>query len=163
MHRLYLLRHAEAAQGAPGTADFERPLTPRGRHDAAALGQRMRGEMHPPALVLCSRARRAWESWEALAHALPPPSAEVHHLGELYRGDAAEYMTLVAALAGPEPVLVVGHNPAIQELSHLLVGGSPAVASGFPPGALAAIDFAEPLSQIAPRRGRLAAFLPPSG
>jgi len=39
--RVFLVRHAAAA---PGTPDDERPLTPEGQAEAAALGERLAGE-----------------------------------------------------------------------------------------------------------------------
>lgn len=166
MHRLYLLRHAEAAWARPGTTDFERPLTLRGRDDAARLGRHMRSAGLLPAFVLCSSAMRARQSWDVLAAELPATGVETLHTPDLYHGDAGDCLSLIAALPTTGPLLVVGHNPMMQDLRHLLASeGDPAAlnaaAHGFPAGALAVIDFADPLSEIGPRKGRLAAFIPP--
>ena len=166
MHRLYLLRHAEASRAKPGEGDIDRPLTERGFSSAAALGRLMRAEGHVPAFAFCSTARRARQTWDAVAANLSDPATETLHLPELYRGDAGDYRVLLATAPTEDSVLLVGHNPAIAELASLLAGGGDANAlapmrSGFPAGALAVFDVAEPWWQLAPRRARLAAFIPP--
>jgi phosphohistidine phosphatase len=166
LYRLYLLRHAEASRGKPGGADFDRPLSERGRRDAAALGTRMHAAGYRPAFVLCSGALRARETWSLVAHALGEPRAGEMFMRELYRGDATDYRNLIGAAPAGGPLLVVGHNPMIGEFAATFVrSGDPAalsiVSSGFPPGGLAVVDFAVPLSRIAPRTGTLSAFFRP--
>ncbi|MDZ5696988.1 SixA phosphatase family protein [Chelativorans sp. M5D2P16] len=166
MHRLYLLRHAEAAWTRPGTGDFDRPLTLRGREDAARLGRHMRMTGLVPTFVLCSSAARARESWHVLSGELAAADIETLHAPELYQGDTAECLALIAAIPTPGPLLVVGHNPTMQHLCHLLAdSGTPeamaAAGRGFAAGSLAVIEFTEPFSEIAPGKGRLSAFVPP--
>ncbi|WP_309084421.1 histidine phosphatase family protein [Chelativorans sp.] len=168
MYRLYLLRHAEALHIRPGGSDFDRPLTERGRQDAAALGLRMRAAGYLPSFVLCSSAARAQQTWQEVARKLPHPPPETLYATELYRGDAADYRILVATSPAEESLLVVGHNPMVQELALSLAraGDSAAlsaVSAGFPAGGLAVLDLEEPLWRIAPRTGMLAAFLSPRG
>ena len=70
MKRLYLLRHAKSDWADPDRVDADRPLSPRGRRAAPALGRYMRREGLIPAFALSSTARRAEETWELLAPAL---------------------------------------------------------------------------------------------
>jgi len=164
LHRLFLLRHAEASRGKPGGSDFDRPLTDRGRQDAAALGQRMRTLALRPSHVLCSSAVRTRETWEAAMKELGAPFPETSLMAELYRGDASDYRILIATSGVEQALLVVGHNPMIQELTLALTrgnGAATAISAGFPAGGLAVLDFEEPLWRIAPRTGSLAAFLSP--
>ncbi|WEX07418.1 histidine phosphatase family protein [Chelativorans sp. AA-79] len=167
MHRLYLVRHAEASHPKAGGADFDRPLSERGKRDAAMLGITMRTEGFRPAFVLCSSALRARQTWEGVARGFAAPFPETTYLSELYRGDAADYQILIATAPVADSLLVVGHNPMVQELAFSLprsgeAQARTAVGRGFPAGALAVIDFAEPLWRIASGKGILATFLSPS-
>src|SRR4029450_5552801 len=65
--RLYLVRHAEAA---PGDPDELRRLTPQGREQARALGQKLEAEGARPGAILTSPLLRARETGGELARAL---------------------------------------------------------------------------------------------
>ncbi len=54
MKRLYLLRHAKSDWADPDRVDADRPLSPRGRRAAPALGRYMRRERLIPAFALSS-------------------------------------------------------------------------------------------------------------
>ena len=63
MRTLLLLRHAKSSWGDVGLPDHERPLAPRGRIAAPAVGRFMFEEGLVPELVLCSTAVRTRETW----------------------------------------------------------------------------------------------------
>lgn len=138
MRRLILLRHAKAEAARPGGGDFGRRLTGRGRRDAAAMGAVLAARKFAPDLALTSTARRAEETWECASPAFPKTRLEA--LEELY--DAAPH-TIFEAVRRSEnaadTLLVVGHNPGLQELAVTLVveGAGPAsdirkLANAFP-------------------------------
>ena len=113
---LVIMRHAKAAN-PEGTADVDRSLTRRGHADAAAAGPWLQRRGYVPALVLCSPARRAQQTWEALAVKGP----EVRYDRRLYGAGALELLDVVAELDDDvRVVLLVGHNPGLAELSVLL-------------------------------------------
>ncbi|MGW0418256.1 SixA phosphatase family protein [Streptomyces sp. NPDC003015] len=119
--RLIVLRHAKSAW-PEGVADHERPLGPRGRRDAPEAGRVLAASGLLPDLALCSTAVRARHTWE-LASAqwdAPPP---VRLDPELYGADVAE---LLAAVHGTPPevatLLLVGHNPGLEDLVLTLAG-----------------------------------------
>ena len=77
---LWVVRHAKAVADPPtGGADHDRPLAPRGRRDAEALGRRLAGdrlgldEADVPDVVLCSTARRTRQTADGLLAALAEP------------------------------------------------------------------------------------------
>jgi phosphohistidine phosphatase len=70
MLRLMLLRHAKSSWTDPGADDMDRPLTPRGRRAAQAMGRVMAAKRLLPDLVLCSPARRARDTWKLAAEEL---------------------------------------------------------------------------------------------
>jgi phosphohistidine phosphatase len=141
-HRLYLLRHAKSSWKDHGLADHDRPLAPRGRRAAKAIGRYLRDQGIEPELVLCSSATRARETLEriALARAQIEP--------ELYRAGAD---TLAARLhqvpAAVASVMLIGHNPGMQELALLLARPGPELGeleAKFPTGALATLALPGP-------------------
>ncbi|GEC07081.1 phosphoglycerate mutase [Streptomyces spinoverrucosus] len=121
LRRLVVLRHAKSAW-PPDVADHERPLAPRGRRDAPAAGRALAESDCLPDLALCSTAVRARQTWQ-LASAqwgTPPP---VRHDPRLYAADVPDLLAAVQAVA-PEirTLLLVGHNPGLEELVLGLAG-----------------------------------------
>lgn len=165
--RLHLLRHARAGPAAPGSDDHGRPLEPRGERDARAVGAELAARGARPQLALCSSARRAQQTLEALVAALPEPP-ELRVLHGLYLAGADDLLQEIrAADASVDELLVVGHNPAIAALACELVG-DPAerrrLAEGYPAGAIAELEFdATDWRRIAPGSGRLRAFRTAAG
>lgn len=168
MYRLFLLRHARAAWAGPGTRDFDRPLTSSGAAEAQALGRAMTAAGYAPDLILCSTARRARDTWENASANLGLERGRTIHSDGLYGADAAGCLAeLRAAPDGAASLLLVGHNPTMEDLAlGLAADGEHSamkiVAGGFPAGGLAVIAFERPLSRIAPGEGFLEAFLAPA-
>jgi phosphohistidine phosphatase len=121
--RLVVVRHAKATH-KPGFADFDRPLTGRGRRDAKSAGGWLSGRGFVPDLVLCSPARRTEQTWAELATALADGrEIEVWYEPQIY--GATEDLTLDLVGATPAEVttlMVIGHNPAAQEVAATLTG-----------------------------------------
>lgn len=117
--RLVLLRHAKA-DSPLGTPDEDRPLSSRGRADAAAAG-RWLARRQPPGLVLCSPARRARQTWHEVSGHLPTPKVPTRYERILYTGDAEDVLALIQQVDEPvENLLVVGHNPTLSQVALLL-------------------------------------------
>jgi phosphohistidine phosphatase len=113
---LYLLRHAKSSWDEPALPDFERPLAPRGRRDARLMAKHLRRLETAPELVLCSSAVRTRETLELLR---PDLSDDYVQLEDQLYGASSE--TLLHRLrAVPDEigsVLLIGHNPGLQELA----------------------------------------------
>ncbi len=121
MRRLLLLRHAKAVPG-DGQPDEERPLADRGRRDAAAVGRWLAASGTPVDLVLCSPAVRTRQTWQYAAEQLPAPPPVIYD-ERCYAASAGQLAAVVAEVADRgDEVLVVGHNPAIEDLALRLVG-----------------------------------------
>jgi len=136
--RLLLLRHAKSSWDDPSLPDRERPLSPRGRRNAAAVAQHLAAAHLSPALVLCSSSLRTRETLAAL---LPVLDGEVvvRIDSRLYDATAADLLELLRGLPDEAAsVLVIGHNPALEELVARLAGA--AAPERFPTGALATIE-----------------------
>ena len=137
MRRLILFRHAKTEVRPPGREDIDRVLTPRGRSDAALMGRVLAQAGVIPDLVLVSPAKRARETWDCAAPAFP--NARLEERDGLYSATPEEVEAELGAGAGADTVMVVGHNPSLQELAvNLLLdgGGSAAdieiLSAGFP-------------------------------
>ncbi len=94
------------------------------------MREHLRAEGVRPALVLCSPARRARETLELVAPALPDVAAWIEP--ELYGADAGELLVRLRGLpATVSSVLVVGHNPGLHDLAVMLAGsGDDALLAG---------------------------------
>ena len=114
---LILLRHAKSVDPDPYPTDLERPLSPRGRRDAAAAGEWLREQGFLPDLVLCSTAVRTRETLEGLR--LTAAAVVFEH--RLYLGPAHDTLDLLRTSAPDvSTLLVIGHNPTLSMLSDLL-------------------------------------------
>ncbi len=172
MKTLYLLRHAKSSWGDAGLPDHERPLNERGRKAAKRMGRYLRGLRHPPALVLASTARRVGETLELI---LPELAGDVTVVRDraLYLATPDTLLSrLHATSINPDSLLIVGHNPGLQELALHLSGEVASEAAreardrmkaAFPTAALAAIRFPEAQfwREIGTGKGRLEAFTTP--
>src|SRR3954463_6361634 len=121
MRRLLLLRHAKAERSQPGGRDHDRVLAARGRADAKTLGAYLARHAFIPDRAVVSTSARTRETWTLLAAAMgksPPVSFDER----IY--DATPEAILGAIReTGPNAgtLLVVGHNPGLQELAAMLV------------------------------------------
>jgi phosphohistidine phosphatase len=160
--RLHLLRHAKSSWKT-GEADFDRPLSKRGRKDAEAIADLIVARGFRPALILCSAARRARETLLPLISRLDG-EAEVVFTRLVYEADAEALLDLIRRSRGVASLMVVGHNPTLEDLAIRLAGGDdagaiPRLHRGFPPAALATIGFdAGEWSDIGEATGRLLDF-----
>jgi len=113
--RIILLRHAKSAWGLD-VSDHERPLSPRGRRDSAAVGELLAGRRITPELVWCSTALRARETWDRAVKA-GARAGDVLYDEHLYEAVAHELVKVLRKTpAEVTTVLVVGHSPAIPDL-----------------------------------------------
>jgi phosphohistidine phosphatase len=145
--QLVVMRHAAAASDGDG-GDHGRPLTPDGRREAADVGARLaRLGAHFDA-VLCSSALRARQTWESLPPGLSGPS-EPDFRRSVYHAGAEELLDLLRESGGQgedvQGLLVIGHNPTVQQLLADLLDDPPA---RFRPGAAAVLAVDGPWSGL---------------
>ena len=127
--RLYLVRHAEAAGGAP---DALRPLTDAGRTQARELGQTLRESGVRPDAILTSPLLRARETGLLIGRELGVPPAVDERLAP-----GATPATVTEAVTGlGETVIVVAHQPDCSRVAAALTGNPP---PDFPPARALAI------------------------
>jgi phosphohistidine phosphatase len=146
MRHLWLLRHAKSSWDDADLDDHDRPLGPRGERAAAAMASHLQVAGVRPQLVLCSSALRARRTLGIVLASLGD-RLEVRIDPELYTFDAEVLLGRLRSV--PDDVsslLLVGHNPAVQELALLVADGGASrrrVAEKLPTGALVTIALAD--------------------
>ena len=169
MKRLLLLRHAKAIPGTTKSGDHGRPLNERGKLDAPRMGIAMQHKRYLPDRVLCSTAKRTLQTWE---HAAPELDGEpeVVFSDELYLAPWKVIANLVRAQPrSANVVLVVGHNPGLEECARALARKPTTdderkrldtLIEKFPTSALAVLDFdTETWSEVTSGAGVLTDFI----
>jgi phosphohistidine phosphatase len=166
MKLLMLLRHAKSSWKNPLLEDRERVLTKRGRVAAQTMGHEMARLKLQPDCVLCSTARRAAETFAHVVPALGPHYA-MHYEDGLYEADAQGLLERIRTVSDAvSALLIVGHNPAMEELACQLSKNlnSPAgrhLAEKYPTAALAVFEIDSGWAGLRPGEARLRDFLTP--
>lgn len=114
---LILWRHADADEAAPGQSDLVRKLTARGERQATRVAQWLHRQMPEGARVLVSPAERAQRTAAKL---------ERKFSTDARLGPEADVQALLEASGWPgarRTVLLVGHQPALGQLTARLLTG----------------------------------------
>lgn len=145
MNVLYVLRHAKSSWDDEGLADHDRPLAPRGRRATTRLASHIRRLRIRPDVVLCSSATRARETLEGILDALEASDVVVDR--DLCGASADLLLVRLRRLGNDvRSVMVIGHNPGLQDLITCIAGDGDddamlSVRQKFPTGALATLSF----------------------
>lgn len=159
-YRIYLLRHAKAGWAQPGERDFDRALTEEGEDEAEVVAEIAADRGYKPDLLISSTALRCRQTADAIRRAIDC-EMECRFVDTLYNSPADNYIEILSALRDYNAVMIVGHNPAIEEVLITLVGEEAAsrdIPAGYPTGGLAVIDHVEE-KPGAGRAWRLTEFL----
>ena len=162
---LTVLRHAKSSWKDRSLADRDRPLAGRGKRAAKAVAGHLEAEGIRPDLVLCSPARRTRETLERVEAAFGD-QVETRLDEALYGASEAELLACLRALAQEiDSVMVIGHNPGLEELALALASQGAQLArmrEKYPTAALATIDLpAEDWRAIERGSGKLVAYVRP--
>jgi phosphohistidine phosphatase len=152
MKTLHLLRHAKSDWSEPAVADRDRPLNRRGKRARTIVAKHVAG--WNVELVVCSTARRARQTAKPVVTVL---GCRVRYDEALSAAVPARLLEVVRTLSDrDETVMLVGHNPSLEELTAMLCGQSP----NYPTAALGTIDLSiERWDEVSPECGTLAAFV----
>lgn len=169
MLTLTLLRHAKSSWEAPGLSDRERPLNDRGLKAAPRVARHMAALELRPDLIMCSTAERTRQTLALVLPELGRPQPPVSYEDELYLADADVLLNRLRAIRGDtRHVLMIGHNPGLQDLAVELAGTGDRkllarLTVKLPTAGLVVIEFpgTDDWSAIAPGDGRLATFATP--
>ena len=165
MKKILILRHAKAEPAADGKRDFQRPLTDKGREDARAVARNLAKLDLVPDLVLASAAPRAAQTADGAVQALPAKAGRAARVGASGRKSQVALRRLARAVDGAHPqsppqtetLLVVGHNPELDDLVLALANRPVHLRKA----ALAVLQFKEEWKNLGPASAKLLRILPP--
>jgi phosphohistidine phosphatase len=167
MKRLFLLRHAKSSWDDPDQRDFDRTLNDRGRAAAPAMGRYMAANGVAPDRILVSTARRTRDTFD-LVRAAAGWSAPTQFEDRIYMASSDTLLDLIQATpAEAQSLLIIGHNPGLEDLTMLLSGSGvkgalEALREKFPTATLAEVSFAvADWADVKRKSGKLDRFIRP--
>jgi phosphohistidine phosphatase len=147
MKTLTVLRHAKSSWDDPVSRDFDRPLNGRGQRAAMVMGRHMRSAGLEFDHVIASPAVRIVETVEQVETGYGGALAPAWDR-RIYLASASTLLDLIHELpAGADSVLMIGHNPGLEDLVLMLVPDRAddalrdAVEAKFPTAAVAVMTF----------------------
>ena len=147
MKTLYILRHAKSEPGSD--SDHERELSERGVDACGLIGSHLKAKGIIPSRIVCSTAARARGTIGhiAVAAGWRSENPPIEFDADFYMASAGELLAIARRIdAESDSLMLVGHNPGMEELARTLVGrGEPTAlatfAGKYSTGALATIVF----------------------
>jgi phosphohistidine phosphatase len=161
MKTLTLLRHAKSGWDDMSARDFDRRLNAKGKRAAAAVGRHMRDVGLAFDHVLASPAVRVAETLDAVAsgygRGLSPAWDK-----RLYLASAATLLDIVHELRSEHArVLLVGHNPGLEDLLLLLAADPGEAEDKYPTATLAELTVGDGWADAAQGKAELVRFVRP--
>ena len=138
---IILLRHAHANAATPGQDDMARILTPQGEAEADAAGAWLKEHAAAPERVLFSPAARARETCERVLAALG--YADLRSEARIYEATPATLLRVLDDHSDASSILLVGHNPGLENLVALLTEGASDSGRGLPTAGVAWLSLAD--------------------
>ena len=164
MKQLFLLRHAKSSWDDSDLVDHDRPLAPRGRRAVKLIAEHLGRQGVKPALVLCSSSRRTRETLDGIVPALGD-GVSVQIERELYAASEQSLLDRLRAVEDRvESLMLIGHNPGLEQLALRLAGGGDKLAvlsRKYPTGALATLEFSGRWGDLRPGSAELTDFITP--
>lgn len=146
MKTLGLFRHAKSDWNDARLRDFDRPLNARGRKGAALMGRHIAEHAVKWNKIIASPAVRAAQTIE-IAEEAAGGSPPINWDRRIYLASSATLLDLLREQEGdPGAIIMVGHNPGLEDLIFDLVpddGSSPLrdiVEEKFPTAAYAVLE-----------------------
>lgn len=155
MRELILLRHAHAEPSSAGQDDIDRPLSRQGLAEAEAAGRWLKRHGYVPERIVASPARRARETLEQVLQVLG--YVEQLQDARIYDATPGTLMQVADEHRAHARVLMVGHNPGLEQMAALLTSGQSSDFRGMPAGGVAVLHLPVD-AQVEPGVAKLAAF-----
>lgn len=155
MRELVLLRHAHAEPSREGQSDADRPLSPEGRAEAEAAGRWLKAHGFAPDRVLVSPSRRTKETLEQVLSVIG--YAEQREDQRIYEATPGDLLEVADEHRAIGRVLLVGHNPGLEQVVALLSDGQSGDFRGMPAGGIAVLRLPADAA-LEPGAAALAAF-----
>ncbi|SFB38899.1 phosphohistidine phosphatase [Rhizobium sp. NFR07] len=143
------MRHAQAASSAASGRDFDRTLSDQGYAEAELVADKAIDLGYAPDCLISSTAIRCRQTAEIVRRTVRE-SLEIEFVDALYNSMPEIYATIIAGQSSNASVMLVGHNPSIDQLLEGLIGSAArrlALAGGYPTAGIAVLDYAPDRSQ----------------
>ncbi|SDX72744.1 phosphohistidine phosphatase [Allochromatium warmingii] len=162
---LLLLRHAKSDWDSGTANDFERPLAKRGKNDAPKVGSWLYREGLVPDHVISSPAERARQTATKVCKRLDFKKKQIIWDAAIYDASVAALLAVLARCPHEATtVLLVGHNPGLEELILHLVGDElerPADGKLLPTATVARLEMPDDWRELSPGSAHLISITRP--
>lgn len=130
MKQIVVVRHVSAAPAEDNMGDFVREITPVGERHARNFAHRLAERNLVPQHIICSDAVRAVQTSEVFS-AESGYGGEIDANPDLYDATEETWLDNLRVLDDAlDRVMIVGHNPALEALVHLLTGNHHKLSAG---------------------------------
>ncbi len=121
MKTLLLIRHAKSRAGDFSVADFDRPLSERGKRDAPEMAQRLLAKKIRPDAFVSSPAKRTRTTCKYFCDAYGVSHEDIHYIDKLYLASPEIFFEVISGFPSSyNHVAVFSHNNGISEFANLL-------------------------------------------
>lgn len=122
LRELILLRHAKSDWKDDQHSDIERPISAKGKKQATKVAKWLQDHALLPDLILVSPAKRAQQTYRRICKECPSESIT---LDELYLAELDTLKTVLAKVKNAHRVMIIGHNPGLEQLYRFLLPPQP--------------------------------------
>ena len=122
MRTVLILRHAKSSWASASINDYDRPLNKRGKQDAQRMGALLLEQRLVPDLIVCSAAKRARSTAKRVAKACGYKGDFIKTDALYLSGTSAYLRSLQKTPDSDAMVLIIGHNPDMENLIESLTG-----------------------------------------
>ena len=141
MKHILLLRHAKSSHDDSSLDDFDRPLARRGLKDSPRMGKFAKNSGYVPDFIVSSPAKRARQTTELFADASGIQNSQIDWNEDFYYGSSFDYLKEVQQSDEEiDSIMLVGHNPKMEETLSLLCGDRRSYIARMPTAALVCIE-----------------------
>lgn len=159
LRELILLRHAKSDWKEDGLADIDRPLSDRGRKNAAKMGKWIQQQNLTPNLILTSPARRAQQTLKRICNEC---GSETQVIDDLYEAELDNLKHILANAPDVDRLMIIGHNPGLERLFNFLHKHTDETETHlFPTASLAHFVLPDDWNELNSGDGRLIQFIRP--
>ena len=156
---LLVLRHGKSSWADLSLSDKQRPLKKRGKRDSVNMGAYIRSQRLIPDLVLSSTAVRADQTTRRALKGMGASRTIVRWSDDWYHGGPETWISALRQCpSGTRRVMIVGHNPGLEELVlQLSANRVPLPEDGklLPTAALAHFEVKGAWHELSPGKGLL--------
>ena len=120
MARLYILRHGKTELVSSTGLDFDRDLVHRGERNSSQIGKMINDHFPKPGLIIFSPANRTRQTTNLVQAEIP--NVESIEDQRIYNADPETLFDVITDHGfDHETVMLVGHNPGLILLIHMLM------------------------------------------